>query len=368
MAKLHQRQIIDKIQNITFKDGTFLKQVISDIVIKDNNIGFSIDISGKTKLEAEEIRLKAINKLNKISEIGNITIVFTSHKTSERKSQKPKHFVENVKKIILVASGKGGVGKSTISALIAQQLSLENYRVGIVDADIYGPSIPHIFGINEVPKTIKGQIIPITAKNRYLSKFAYREEFEGNTEHSTTTYKEVCKDASTGSTYKLPLELKFGKISTIQIMSIGFFVKDYSAIIWRGPMASKTIYQLLSVTKWDNLDYLIIDMPPGTGDIHLSILENYHLDGVIIVTTPQKISEIDVIRSIDLYQKLGLPILGIIENMSYMLEDNSGHHLSQKYNIPLMAQIPITLQIADACDKSLPLTDLLTLPLEKYLS
>ena len=365
MAKLHQRQIIDKIQNITFKDGTFLKQVISDIVIKDNNIGFSIDISGKTKLEAEEIRLKAINKLNKISEIGNITIVFTSHNTSKQKAQKSKHFVENVKKIILVASGKGGVGKSTISALIAQQLSLENYRVGIVDADIYGPSIPHIFGINEVPKTIKGRIIPITAKNRYLSKFAYREEFKGNTEHSTaTTYKEVCKDASTGSTYKL----EFGKISTIQIMSIGFFVKDYSAIIWRGPMASKTIYQLLSVTKWDNLDYLIIDMPPGTGDIHLSILENYHLDGVIIVTTPQKISEIDVIRSIDLYQKLGLPILGIIENMSYMLEGNSGHHLSQKYNIPLMAQIPITLQIADACDKSLPLTDLLTLPLEKYLS
>ena len=150
-------------------------------------------------------------------------------------------------------------------------------------------------------------------------------------------------------------------------MSIGFFVKDHSAIIWRGPMASKTIYQLLSVTKWDNLDYLIIDMPPGTGDIHLSILENYHLDGVIIVTTPQKISEIDVIRSIDLYQKLNLPILGIIENMSYMLKNNSGGHLSQKYNIPLIAQIPITPQIAEACDKSLPLTNLLTLPLEKYL-
>lgn len=319
MADLHQKQIIDKLQHITFKDGTFLKQVISDIIIKGNNIGFSIDILGKDRLEAEEIKAKAIDKLNEITNIGKITIIFTSSKISEKKTQKPKHFVENVKKIILVASGKGGVGKSTISALIAQQLSLENYRVGIVDADIYGPSIPHIFGINEVPKTTNGQIIPIIAKN-------------------------------------------------IQIISIGFFVKDYSAIIWRGPMASKTIYQLLSSTKWDNLDYLIIDMPPGTGDIHLSMLENYHLDGVIIVTTPQKISEIDVVRSIDLYQKLGLPILGIIENMSYMLENNSGGHLSQKYNIPLIAQIPITPQIADACDKSLPLTDLLTLPLKEYLS
>ena len=318
MANLHQKQMIDRLQHITFKDGTFLKQVISDIIIKGNNIGFSIDISGKNKLEAEEIRLKAINKLNEISEVNKITIVFTESKPMEKKAQKPKHFIENVKKIILVASGKGGVGKSTISALISQQLSLENYRVGIVDADIYGPSIPHIFGINEVPQTIEGRIIPITTRN-------------------------------------------------IQIMSIGFFVKDHSAIIWRGPMASKTIYQLLSVTKWDNLDYLIIDMPPGTGDIHLSMLENYHLDGVIIVTTPQKISEIDVIRSIDLYQKLGLPILGIIENMSYMLENNSGGHLSQKYNIPLITQIPIIQEIADACDKSLPLTYLLTLPLEQYL-
>lgn len=318
MADLHQNQIIDKLHNIAFKDGTFLKQVISNIIIKHNNIGFSIDISGIDKLEAEEIKNEAIKKLNEIVGIGKITIVFTESKTVEKKPQKPKHFVEKVKKIILVASGKGGVGKSTISALIAQQLSLENYRVGIVDADIYGPSIPHIFGINEVPQTVGGRIIPVRAKN-------------------------------------------------IEVISIGFFVKDYSAIIWRGPMASKTIYQLLSVTKWDNLDYLIIDMPPGTGDIHLSMLENYHLNGVVIVTTPQKMSEIDIVRSIDLYQKLNLPIIGIIENMSDLFDGNSGSHLSQKYNIPLIAQIPVIPKIANACDKSLPLTDLLKLSLKEYL-
>ncbi len=318
MADLHQNQIIDKLHNIAFKDGTFLQKVISNIIIKHNNIGFSIDISGIDKLEAEEIKNEAIRKLNEIVGIGKITIVFTESKTVEKKPRKPKYVVENVKQIILVASGKGGVGKSTVAALIAQQLSLEHYRVGIVDADIYGPSIPHIFGINKVPHTIDGRIIPIKTKN-------------------------------------------------IEVMSIGFFVKDHSAIIWRGPMASKTIYQLLSLTQWDNLDYLIIDMPPGTGDIHLSMLENYHLDGVIIVTTPQRMSEIDVVRSIDLYQKLNLPILGIIENMSNLFGNNSGNRLSQKYNIPLIAQIPIMAKIANACDKSLPLTHLLTLPLKEYL-
>ncbi|HJD62765.1 MAG TPA: Mrp/NBP35 family ATP-binding protein [Rickettsia endosymbiont of Degeeriella rufa] len=318
MADLHQNQIIDKLHNIAFKDGTFLKQVISNIIIKHNNVGFSIDISGIDKLEAEKIKNEAIKKLNEIVGIGKITIVFTESRIVEKKTQKPKHFVENVKKIILVASGKGGVGKSTISALIAQQLSLENHRVGIVDADIYGPSIPHIFGINEVPQTVGGRIIPVRTKN-------------------------------------------------IEVISIGFFVKGHSAIIWRGPMASKTIYQLLSVTKWDSLDYLIIDMPPGTGDIHLSMLENYHLNGVVIVTTPQKMSEIDVVRSIDLYQKLNLPILGIIENMSNLFDGNSGNHLSQTYKIPLIAQIPVMPKIANACDKSLSLTNLLTLSLKEYL-
>ncbi|MGX6959926.1 MAG: Mrp/NBP35 family ATP-binding protein [Rickettsia endosymbiont of Pentastiridius leporinus] len=329
MADLHQQQIIDKINDICFKDGTFLKQVISNIVIKDNNIGFSVDISSKDKLEAEEIKIAAINRIKEIPNVDKITIIFTSSKPAETKPQKSKYFVENVKKIILIASGKGGVGKSTISALIAQQLAAENYRVGIVDADIYGPSIPQIFGVNDVPQTTDGRIIPVTAKD-------------------------------------------------IQVMSIGFFVKDYSAIIWRGPMTSKTIYQLLSSTKWDNLDYLIIDMPPGTGDIHLSMLENYHLDGVIIITTPQKMSEIDVIRSIDLYQKLNLPIIGIIENMSHLVdqstgkilnifEGESGKYLSQKYNIPLIAQIPIMPQIANACDKSLLLTSVFKLNLKEYL-
>jgi ATP-binding protein involved in chromosome partitioning len=326
MTDLNKQQIFDKIQDIIFRDGTKLIDIISDIIIKDCNIGFSIDISGKDLQEVKEIKSKATGNLNEIADIGKITIVFTSNKDANNKPQKPKHFIENVKKVILVASGKGGVGKSTITALIAEQLNADGYRVGIVDADIYGPSIPHIFNINKLPTILNERIIPLMARN-------------------------------------------------IQIMSIGFFVKDHSAIIWRGPMASKTIYKLLSVTKWDNLDYLIIDMPPGTGDIHLSILENYYLDGVIIVTTPHKISEIDVTRSIDLYKKLNLPILGIIENMSYLIdptsgetlsifEGSSGEYLAKKYNIELIDKIAIMPSIANACDKGLSCANIIRLSLK----
>ncbi|MFY9589884.1 P-loop NTPase [Rickettsia endosymbiont of Halotydeus destructor] len=324
MTDLNKQQIFNKLQNIIFKDGTNLTTIISEIIIKDHNIGFSIDISDQPAGEAQEVKAKVIDKLNKIPGVGKITIIFTGNKNIDKKTQKVKYFIENVKKVILVASGKGGVGKSTIAALIAQQLNKEGYRVGIADADIYGPSIPQIFGVSGVPQTMNGRIIPLMSHN-------------------------------------------------IQIISIGFFVKDYSAIIWRGPMTSKTVYQLLSVTKWDNLDYLIIDMPPGTGDIHLSILENYHLNGVIIVTTPQKMSQIDVIRSIDLYRKLSLSVLGIIENMSYLndpasgkilniFDGNSGEYFSKEYNIPLVCKLPIMPELANACDQALSLTDIVNIP------
>jgi len=168
----------------------------------------------------------------------------------------------------------------------------------------------------------------------------------------------------------------------IKIISIGFLIPEDSAIVWRGPMASKTIYQLLSLTNWGNLDYLIIDMPPGTGDIHLSILENYQLYGVVMVTTPQQMAKIDVIRSIDLYRKFNLPILGIIENMSYLVDvktnekitifsGNSGEYFSKKFNIPLIYNLPIIPKLSQSCDNGSNLIDAVNLPLSvfsKFLS
>jgi len=153
----------------------------------------------------------------------------------------------------------------------------------------------------------------------------------------------------------------------VEVISIGFLVQSDSAIAWRGPMASKAIYQLLSLTEWGNLDYLIIDTPPGTGDIHLSILENYQIDGVIMVTMPQQISGIDVEKAINLYQKFSVPILGIIENMSYLIDKNgnriqvfggsSGKYLAEKYNIPLLQHLPIIPALTEKCDKAESLVD-----------
>lgn len=334
MNNISGQEILNKISNITFRDHTKLIDIISNIIIKGVDVGFTIDILGKNLPEVEDIRHKTIKILNEIPNIGKITIVLTTSKNSqdgEKKipQTKVKQLIEGIKKIILIASGKGGVGKSTIAALIAEQLNAERYKVGIMDADIYGPSIPQIFGAKGVPEIVNNKMIPLELRN-------------------------------------------------IKIISIGLLIQNHSAAIWRGPMASKTIYQLLSCTDWQQLDYLIIDMPPGTGDIHLSILENYQLDGVIIVTTPQKMSQIDVVRSIDLYRKFNLPILGIIENMSYVVEPlsqkiiqifkgNNSQNFAKEHNIPLICKIPIEPRLSYNCDHSISLAGIINLPLKNFI-
>ncbi len=179
----------------------------------------------------------------------------------------------------MVASGKGGVGKSTVAANLAISLAELGYKVGILDADIYGPSIPRIFNIKEKPEIKDGLLIP----------------FE-----------------------------KYG----LKIMSMGFLVPEGSALVWRGPMLTKAVHQLFKMTLWatpqDPLDYLIIDTPPGTGDIHLSIAENYEIDGAIVVTTPQALALIDAFKAVDMFKKLQINILGVIENMAYFINPSTG--------------------------------------------
>ena len=319
-------QVLSKISTITFSDGMLVKDFISNIVIRDNDVGFSIDIASRSLSEGEETRQRLKHEVREIDNIGKITISLTSSRASPVENKtKVKHYIDNVRNIILVAAGKGGVGKSTIAVAIAEGLQTLGKKVGIVDADIYGPSIPQMFGIEGVPEVTGNKMIPHDARG-------------------------------------------------IQINSIGFLTKG-AAVAWRGPMASKAIYQLLSVTAWKDLDYLIIDMPPGTGDIHLSILENYHVTGAVIVTTPQKISQIDVQKAIDLYRKFNLNIYGIIENMSYLVDASTGDHiqifagesgkyLSEKYNIPLIAKLPLVPQLSASCDNGKPLNDLISIPLD----
>ncbi|MSO14212.1 Mrp/NBP35 family ATP-binding protein [Rickettsiales endosymbiont of Trichoplax sp. H2] len=177
--------------------------------------------------------------------------------------------LNKINKIILISSGKGGVGKSTIASNIAICLEKSGYKIGLLDSDVYGPSIPRIFNINQKPEIKEGLIQPHEEQN-------------------------------------------------IKLMSMGFLVPESSALVWRGPMLTKAIHQLFKLTNWGNLDYLIVDTPPGTGDIHLSIAENYAIDGAVIVTTPQKLALIDAFKAVDMYNKLKIKIMGIIENMSYL--------------------------------------------------
>ena len=224
-----------------------------------------------------------------------------------------------------MASGKGGVGKSMVAAGIAMALAAEGYSVGLFDADIFGPSVPTLMNLQDMGRPI------------LLQK-------EG---------KEVME----------PYE-RFG----IKIMSIGFFFDPEQAAIWRGPMVSNVLKQLMTQTDWGELDYLIVDTPPGTGDIHITLLQEFHIDGALVVTTPQLIAIADVQKAIGMLQDevIGIPVLGIVENMSwftptkhpeekyFIFGKGGGEFLSEAFNIPLIAQIPVNEAICSSCDVGKP--------------
>ena len=235
------------------------------------------------------------------------------------KTQFKKNKINGVKKIIAVSSGKGGVGKSTVAVNLAIALKNLKYNVGILDADIYGPSIPKMMGISEKPKSDDGlNLIPI-------------KKFD------------------------------------IQCMSIGFMISEETPMIWRGPMVASTIKTFVSKVLWDNVDFLIIDMPPGTGDALLTFSQEIDIDGAVIVTTPQDIAIIDVKRGIEMFKKTNVKILGIIENMTSFTSDDGAEHfifgkdggknIANKFNIELLGQIPININLRKNSDEGSPFVD-----------
>ena len=230
-----------------------------------------------------------------------------------------KNKIKGVKKIIAISSGKGGVGKSTIAVNLAIALKNLKYNVGILDADIYGPSIPKMIGILEKPKSEDGiNLIPIKKFN-------------------------------------------------LQCMSIGFMVSEETPMIWRGPMVASTIKTFANKVLWDNVDYLIIDMPPGTGDALLTFSQEIDIDGAVIITTPQDIAIIDVKRGIEMFKRTNVKILGIIENMTSFTSNDGVEHfifgkdgaknIADKFNIELLGQIPINIDLRKGSDEGLPFVE-----------
>jgi ATP-binding protein involved in chromosome partitioning len=223
----------------------------------------------------------------------------------------------NVKNIIAVASGKGGVGKSTVSANLALALAAEGAKVGILDADIYGPSQPRMLGISGKPESPDGKsITPMTAHG-------------------------------------------------LQAMSIGFLVDEETPMIWRGPMVTQAMMQLLGDTRWDMLDYLIVDLPPGTGDIQLTLSQKVPVAGAVIVTTPQDIALLDARKALKMFEKVEVPVLGIVENMATHLCTNCGHEehifgagggerMAEQYHVPYLGSLPRVIRIREQADGGLP--------------
>lgn len=323
MNALTQEQLVE-IQNIlkNFHHFTLEKDLVALNAVKKIELGgnvLRIELSlpfawnsgfAQLKNETEQAIQRAANA-DSVKWVLSYQIA-----TLKRANNHPA--VNGVKNIIAVTSGKGGVGKSTTAVNLALALKAEGAKVGILDADIYGPSIPHMLGAAEQRPTSPDNqhIVPIEAHGLYSN-------------------------------------------------SIGYLMSPDNATIWRGPMASSALSQLLQETWWPDLDYLVIDMPPGTGDIQLTLSQQIPVTGAIVVTTPQDIALIDAIKGVAMFQKVSVPVLGIIENMSVHICANCGHHeaifgtggaqkIAEKYQISVLGQLPLHIRLREDLDNGTP--------------
>jgi ATP-binding protein involved in chromosome partitioning len=297
--------------------------MVRDIEIEGNYVAFTVVLTTPACPLKDMIKNACINAVKiLVNKEATVNVKFTSNTTSKRKEGDA--VLPNVKNIIAVVSGKGGVGKSTVAANLALALSQGGAKVGLMDADIYGPSVPIMFGV-------RGERPMMEEVN--------------------------------GKGLIVPLE-RYG----IKLLSIGLLVDEKSAIVWRGPMASSAIRQFVTEVNWGDLDYLVIDMPPGTGDIHLTLVQTVPVTGVVVVTTPQDVALADAKKGIAMFgqAQIKVPIIGLVENMSYFtpaeLPDHryyifgkeGGKRLAEEYEIPFLGQIPLVQSIREGGDTGVP--------------
>ena len=297
--------------------------MVKDITINGLEVAFTIVLTTPACPMKDMMRTASENAIKiLVNKAAVVKVNFTANTTSTRKDNQ--QVLSGVKNIIAVVSGKGGVGKSTVSANLALALAEGGASVGLMDADIYGPSIPMMFGV-------RGE-------------------------------RPMMKDDN-GKGVIVPLE-KFG----IRLMSIGLLVDEKNAVVWRGPMASSAIRQFVTDVDWGELDYLIIDMPPGTGDIHLTLMQIVPVTGVVIVTTPQNVALADAKKAIAMFgqAQINVPIIGLVENMAYFtpaeLPDNKyflfgkegGKRLAEEYDLPFLGQVPLVQTIREGGDQGVP--------------
>lgn len=289
---------------------------LKNLQISEGDVSFDLELGYPAKSQHAALRKALVAAAKTVPGVSNVSVNITT-KVISHAVQRGVQLMPNVKNIIAVASGKGGVGKSTTAANLALALAAEGAAVGLLDADIYGPSQPMMLGIEGRPESEDGKTME-------------------------------------------PLE-NHG----VQVMSIGFLVDQDEAMIWRGPMATQALEQLLRQTNWKDLDYLIVDMPPGTGDIQLTLSQRVPMTGAVIVTTPQDIALLDAKKGIKMFEKVGVPILGIVENMAVHICSNCGHvehifgseggkKMAEQYQMEYLGALPLDINIRLQADSGKP--------------
>lgn len=299
----------------TNKDFVSSKSV-KNIQIDGDSVALDIELGYPARSQTAAIRASVVNALRQVPGIGNVSVNVVS-KIQSHAVQRGLKVLPGVKNIIAVASGKGGVGKSTTAVNLALALAAEGATVGMLDADIYGPSQPMMLGVS-------GR--PISLDNKSM------EPLEGH---------------------------------GLQVSSIGFLIDPDEPMVWRGPMVTQALHQLLEQTNWKNLDYLVVDMPPGTGDIQLTLAQKVPVTGAVIVTTPQDIALLDARKGVRMFEKVGIPILGVVENMSTHICSNCGHveaifgagggeKMSHDFHVDFLGKLPLQLSIREQTDSGMP--------------
>ncbi len=319
--------VLEKITDPVSGKDIVTAGMVRALSVTDGTVRFVLEIDPARAKKMEAVQVQAQTALQALDGVTNVSVVMTAHsaaaappdlKGGKKSEPTGPQKIPGIDRIIAVASGKGGVGKSTVSANLAAALAAEGRKVGLLDADVYGPSQPRMLGISGRPASPDGTTI-------------------------------------------LPL-----RNHGVTLMSIGLMTRDDEAVVWRGPMLMGALQQMLNQVQWGKLDVLIVDLPPGTGDVQMTLAQKAEVNGVIIVSTPQDVALIDARKALDMFDKLGTPILGMIENMSTHICSECGHeeHVfghggvateAEKLKIPLMGEIPLHIDIRLASDGGAPI-------------
>jgi ATP-binding protein involved in chromosome partitioning len=321
---LTEQRILEALRSV--QDPELHRDIVSlgmvkNLAVDHGQVRFTVELTTPACPLRETIERDCKQALGQVPGISGLEISFGAQVRGSKAGAGQTDLLPTVKNVVLVAAGKGGVGKSTVAANLAVALKLHGAATGLLDADIYGPSVPIIMGVKGEPNKI---------------------EVDGG--------------------HKIAPALAHG----VPVMSIGFFLDPDQAVIWRGPMLGKALHQLMADVHWGELDYLVVDMPPGTGDVQITFSQQLKVSGALLVATPQLVALADVVRAKSMFDKVMIPIVGIVENMSYFICDGCGkehdifsrggvQRAAQRYQIPYLGEIPITPALREGGDNGVPI-------------